>query len=390
MKLTGIIYESVVDMYEIAKLSQDEFINRLQKMYKDDNVKLPNGKVVPRYDFSKTKYIKANMPVEFYCNKTDSKGKPHGKQIVSQATAMLSPGRGCKECGKEKSISTHLHNQDKFIQKAEEKWGKGRWNYSNLNYQGSEQPVDIICPKHGPFTIERAQWFISKNNPMYCKDCISDLRKERGEKRRLTQKEYIKKCQEIHTNEDGTPIYTYEKLLDGTTPYTGGLNDILVTCPKHGPFPIRAQEHLYSGNGCPTCKESKGEKSVRKYLYEKNFKNTSEMKFDGCFSFGKVTKRCFKLPFDFYLPELKIAIEIDGRQHFYPIYGEENLKKTIFNDKLRNKFVESSKDIKKLIRIDYDRGNTDKLISELDRLLKDNSSNKIVLSSNYPKLGWNK
>jgi hypothetical protein len=32
----------------------------------------------------------------------------------------------------------------------------------------------------------------------------------------------------------------------------------------------------------------------------------------------------------------------------------------------------------------------DELISELNRLLKEKTSNKIVLSKGYPKGGWNK
>jgi very-short-patch-repair endonuclease len=38
------------------------------------------------------------------------------------------------------------------------------------------------------------------------------------------------------------------------------------------------------------------------------------------------------LEIDLFLPESKVAIEVDGPSHFFPIWGEENLQKVIKSD----------------------------------------------------------
>jgi very-short-patch-repair endonuclease len=43
-----------------------------------------------------------------------------------------------------------------------------------------------------------------------------------------------------------------------------------------------------------------------------------------------------KYEVDLFMPSLMIAIEIDGPQHFLPVYGEENLKRNIKYDTIKN------------------------------------------------------
>lgn len=43
-----------------------------------------------------------------------------------------------------------------------------------------------------------------------------------------------------------------------------------------------------------------------------------------------------KYELDLYLPELKIVIEIDGPQHFLPLFGEDRLQKVMRYDKVKN------------------------------------------------------
>jgi very-short-patch-repair endonuclease len=43
-----------------------------------------------------------------------------------------------------------------------------------------------------------------------------------------------------------------------------------------------------------------------------------------------------KFEVDLYLPKLNVAIEIDGPQHFLPVYGQDNLSRTIKYDSVKN------------------------------------------------------
>ena len=43
-----------------------------------------------------------------------------------------------------------------------------------------------------------------------------------------------------------------------------------------------------------------------------------------------------KFEVDLYIPSLKVAIEIDGPQHFLPVYGETNLHRNIKYDAIKN------------------------------------------------------
>lgn len=55
---------------------------------------------------------------------------------------------------------------------------------------------------------------------------------------------------------------------------------------------------------------------------------------------------------DLYLEDLKIAVEIDGPQHFSPIFGEEKLQKTLLQDEIKNGLL-LGKGIH-VVRIKYD------------------------------------
>lgn len=55
---------------------------------------------------------------------------------------------------------------------------------------------------------------------------------------------------------------------------------------------------------------SKLEYKVEKYLIEKGVKYIPQYKFDDC-----INKR--SLPFDFYLPNNNVLIEVNGAQHYY-------------------------------------------------------------------------
>jgi very-short-patch-repair endonuclease len=59
-------------------------------------------------------------------------------------------GSGCKKCGIEKTKKYTVLGKDKFIEIAN-KIHNNKYIYDNVEYINSYTPVEIICPKHGPF-----------------------------------------------------------------------------------------------------------------------------------------------------------------------------------------------------------------------------------------------
>lgn len=116
----------------------------------------------------------------------------------------------------------------------------------------------------------------------------------------------------VHNNK-----YTYP----GT--YIGNQVPIEIHCPEqypdgslHGIFMQQPAGHK-NGQGCPTCSayrsESKGSLAIRKVLERCGFVNGktyfSEKQLEGL-------RHVLPLRLDFYLPEVNLAIEYDGKQHF--------------------------------------------------------------------------
>ena len=140
---------------------------------------------------------------------------------------------------------------------------------------------------------------------------------------------------------------------------------ILITCPSHGDFKQKIRSHIYDKTGCPYCSESKGEREINNYLIENKINFIRQKKFDGC-----INK--FKLPFDFYLPDLNLCIEYDGEQHFEIndyFGGKEGFEKVKINDGIKNSYCENNGI--NLIRIPYyDYNNILKLLNEKLLLMK--------------------
>lgn len=98
---------------------------------------------------------------------------------------------------------------------------------------------------------------------------------------------------------------------------------------------------------CSSVIKSHGESDIMKWLKNNDYKYEYQKTFVNC-------KNKQPLPFDFYIPSIKMAIEYDGEQHFKPIDyfgGDKEFKKRIKNDKIKNQYCDDN-DIF-LVRIPY-------------------------------------
>jgi very-short-patch-repair endonuclease len=177
-----------------------------------------------------------------------------------------------------------------------------KYDYSKVVFKNNDSNVILICPEHGEFKKTPGKIIYQKAG---CNKCVG---------KNLTNEERITEAKKVHGEK-----YGYDKFV-----YVKSIKKTIVTCPTHGDFKISPNDHINQGTGCSKCKESKGEKLISQILDNMKIQYTQQKRFNGCTgnSGKKFSKR---LPFDFYLPDFNICIEYDGRQHFEPVWGEEQL-----------------------------------------------------------------
>jgi very-short-patch-repair endonuclease len=293
-----------------VKLTINEFIIRSRKIHND------------KYDYSKSNYKRSLTPVTIIC-------PIHGE--FEQRPNNHLRGDGCPNCaGRGKSV-------EDFIQKCNIVHNN-KYDYIKvvLGEQQDSNKITIVCPTHGEFEQKPSRHLFGNG----CPNCAGN--------NNVTTNEFIEKCKNVHGDR-----YDYS-LVD----YSRRTTKVSVICPNHGEFKQRPANHL-SGQGCPICKESKGEKGIRRYLIANGIKYIQQHAFDGCHDVRK-------LQFDFYLPDYNLCIEYDGIQHFKPINsfggisGYEDCKR---RDNIKNEFC--IKNGINLIRIPY----TGDIIGELNKVL---------------------
>jgi very-short-patch-repair endonuclease len=234
-----------------------------------------------------------------------------------------------------------IKNQEDFLRKCYDRHGD-KYDYSLVEYTGSQNKVKIIF--EGKVYEQKAGAHIHSSGLV-----------ERVILKKTT-KQFIKEANEIHNFR-----YDYSKVE-----YVNNQTKVTIGCLIHGDFEQVSTSHL-SGTGCPHCSESKGEKKISKFLDLNEIKYVRQKKFDGCVGIR------YKLPFDFYLPKYRTAIEFDGIQHYEPIPyfgGLEAYDRLKKNDKIKSDYCEEN--YIDLIRIRYDQ------IDRVFDILKESLKNKVL------------
>jgi len=300
------------------KSNTNEFIEKANKIHGN------------KYDYSKVDYINRQTDVIIICSQ-------HGEFTQVPKSHLI--GKGCSKCNGGVKINTN-----EFVEKAKNVHGD-KYDYTKVVYINNTTDIIIICPKHGEF-IQKPNSHIDGCGCSLCNGskCNKDI--------------FIEKAKKVHGDK-----YDYSNGI-----YISNRNEIEIICSKHGSFFQNASNHL-RGRGCPKCKCSNGEQQIINYLTNNNIKFEHQKKFNDC-----VGKK-YKLPFDFYLPDLNIIIEYDGKQHFELVKFNKltpddealiefiNLKQT---DKIKDEYCKNNNI--RLIRIPY-------TVKNIEEFLKNNLEN---------------
>lgn len=299
-------------------LTTEEFISKAKLIHGD------------KYDYGKVNYINTLTKINIIC-------PIHG--IFEQIPNYHLSGCGCKKCGLDKVKKNNKQSLKDFIDRVNE-IHKGKYNYSKVKYKNAHSKVIITCPEHGEFE----QLPHNHINGKGCSLCA-------GMDRNITTEKMIIKFNNKHNHK-------YNYCLSN---YKNNQTKIKIMCKNHGEFEQTPAAHL-KGQGCPVCKESKGEAEIKKFLFRNNIKFTQQYRFNDCVNIKP-------LPFDFYLPDYNTCIEFNGKQHYISIAywgGDKSLLLQQRRDKIKMEYCRDNNI--PLMVIKYDENVIEKLDDLFNRV----------------------
>ena len=380
---------------------------------------IERGNVVhnKKYDYSKVEYINSHSKVRIIC--------PEHGEFIQLAYVHLN-GHGCPECAKKTIGLKKRKCPEDFMTDAKKKYGEF-YDYTKVDYEKSNEKVEIVCPIHGSFFVrpndflkghacpkcgyeavskalkKDTEYFLKKAKRIHgsrydyskvvydgrdtkvciiCPEhgefwqvagdhlmghgCPECAKKEIAEKQRLSAEDFIKRAKEIHGAK-----YDYTKVE-----YINTHTKVKIICPEHGEFWQTPNSHL-NGHGCPKCKKWKMESDLIEIFEKLNIKYEFRKR---DFSWLRRKK---PLELDFYLPAFNVAVECQGIQHFKPVkhYGGET--RFIYrseNDKLKAKLCKEH-GVKLLYYADYKFDFPVKILNNKEDLLVEIFKNDTHLQS---------
>lgn len=178
------------------------------------------------YDYSNFEYKGNKIKLDIICQK-------HG--VFKQTPSNHLSGFGCPNCGRERTeLSRKLDTED-FFNRCNE-IHKNFYSYPKKIYFNPDSIINIVCPKHGTFSIKaRNHLWIGQG----CSKCYEEVK---GVNKRISWSEFIQAAIKYHGN-----TYRYDQ-----TSFEMLSELIRIYCSKHGWFKQRGHRHI-AGQGCPTC-----------------------------------------------------------------------------------------------------------------------------------------
>ena len=268
-----------------------------------------------------TSYIDCKHKLKFVC-------KIHNDKIQEKTLDDIITQNGrCKYCyydtiGDRCRISDDVLN-DLCVQK--------NLIYVDRFVKNQETYIHYICPIHKNKEKQEISLTHLKNKVAGCPYCFGWYK---------NTIDFINEIKSIH------PYITI------VGEYNGSESHIDCECMICGHKWSPVARSLKNGEGCPSCKMSKGEKRIKLFLDQNNISYIYQNKFDTC-------RDKFPLPFDFYLPEYNLVVEYDGEQHFHPVdfankgllWAEKMFQQIIHHDNIKNEYCYTNGI--KILRIPY-------------------------------------
>lgn len=204
---------------------------------------------------------------------------------------------------------------EEFREDVKRVWGDRYTVSPHSKYTGTHSKITITCPIHGEFDVV-ANSFLHGHG---CKKCADEAKIG---KNGLSNEVVLDRLKDK----------LGDKYLLDKVEYLNARTKIMLGCREHGYFPIRYSDALQY-HGCPYCQSSRLELGLKNELEKNNINFKTQYSFE-----WMRTSPCSKLTYDFYVQDINIAIECQGRQHFEPVKafgGEIEFEKVKLRDEMK-------------------------------------------------------
>lgn len=229
----------------------------------------------PTLDFSVSEYVNSKQKMRVTCPQ-------HGEfEITPNA---LKNRQGCVKCGDARSGEASRLSLEEAQHLAQTVHGD-RYEYDWKTYKKSTEPMRMVCKEHGEFW----QKFTFHRTGVGCPACGYEQAKRIN---RVPWTDWLVQARRVHGDK-----YEYDE-----TTYSHSKADLRITCPDHGEFWQRPNNHT-NGAGCPKCSTtwpSAGEQELADFIAQ-------------FFPIKQGSRRVLhRQELDITVPELKVAFEYDG------------------------------------------------------------------------------
>ena len=193
------------------------------RMTTDNFIKRATQRWGSRWDYSNTQYTGSKKTILIGC--------PEHGEFEQVAASHLSGFLGCPGCN-----GRHISTAD-FIERAKEVWGD-RWDYQLSKYSTSHDSITIACLDHGPFQTTPLLHLRGSGGCPVCADG-----------RRMQSEDFFREVENVWGDRWGTDRVEF---INTTTPVT-------LTCYLHGDFEQTPKQLLRGTVGCPPCNKRTSE-----------------------------------------------------------------------------------------------------------------------------------
>ena len=136
---------------------------------------------------------------------------------------------------------------DEYIRRLEEKYGKGRYEYTKTKLVNWRKKIIATCPIHGDFEKNAASFLRGHGCAKCAKRCLP-----------YTTEEWIEIAKQKH------PEFMYDNVK-----YKNKQTPVIVKCPIHGDISVYPNTFLRVKDPCPKCREDERKKKNSEKYWKK-------------------------------------------------------------------------------------------------------------------------